>query len=115
MSDEVQVIGILWKAGLAVMGIGGVIIGFFTKRAIKEVDNLSENVKKLEKSEAACKLDIANFRTEVSDYKTHVSENYAKDATIQHSLERVYAVMAQGFKDQREYFVDLLNAHHNKK
>lgn len=76
MSDETEAIGILWKAGVAVMGIGGMIISFFTKRVVTDVDNLK-------RSESECKLDIANFRAEVA-------RDYAKDASVQSSLSRIH-------------------------
>lgn len=52
------------------------IIGFFTKRTM---DDVKDNTNKINKIE----LEHAN-------YKTHVSDNYAKDATVQSSLSRIH-------------------------
>ncbi len=80
------------KSGLAV---AMAIIGFFTKRTM---DDLKENITKTNNIE----LDHAN-------YKTHVSENYAKDATVQSSLTRIHdridevgSTVERGMKDIRD-------------
>lgn len=101
MSEEAEAIGMLWKAGIGIMGMGGAIIGFFTRRVVSDVDQLK-------KSDAQCKLDLANFKTEVA-------KDYSKDVNIQASLKRVYEVMEHGFSEQREYFKDMLDMRKGQK
>lgn len=61
-------------ATLIAMGIA--IIGYFTKRTIDDLDEVSKKTHKLE-------VDLAEF-------KLHIANNYAKDATVQQSLGRLH-------------------------
>lgn len=73
MTDDPSVIDWLFKAfATACMGI----IAFFTKRVVNDVAELQRN-------SAKCEVDLAN-------YKTHVSDNYAKETTMQQSLSRIH-------------------------
>lgn len=83
MSDEVEAINMIWKAGLLVIGVGGTVVSFFTKRVINDVDYLK-------KSDADCRLDLANFKTEVA-------KDYAKRESTQQSLARIHDKMESGF------------------
>lgn len=91
MDDSIMVVALKWLGGGALAAFGWVGKGMYA------------DIKELKKNDADCKLDL-------KDFKLHVSENYAKDSTIQTSLARVYEVMEHGFKDQREYLKDMLNA-----
>lgn len=98
MSDEVEAVGILWKAGLSIMGIGGLIIAFFTQRIIGDVDYLK-------KSDVDAKLDLANFKTEVA-------KDYAKDQSVQQSLARIHDRLDDGFGELRNDIKALLQKGH---
>lgn len=87
MSDEVLAVGIAWKILGLIGGTGLAIIGFFTKRVIADVD-------KLKAGNSDCKLDLANFKTEVAN-------NYAKDASVQASLARIHDRMEMAFTEIR--------------
>ncbi len=67
---------ILWKALLGLLAVVTAMISFASKKLIGDVEALK-------KSDAECKLDLANFKTEVAT-------NYAKDATVQSSLSRIH-------------------------
>lgn len=59
------------------------LIGFFTTRTLGELDGVK---KKTDSNEL-----------ELERYKTHVSDNYAKDASVQTSLARIHDRMDSGF------------------
>lgn len=104
MSDELSLGAIIFT------GIFG-LFGYSAKRNITTMDKKLErhdtDLEYLKKSDSDCKLDLANFRTEVA-------RDYSKDVNIQASLKRVYEVMEHGFSEQREYFKDMLHIKEKK-
>lgn len=64
------------------LGISIMIIGFFTKRTVEDVDDLRLRTHKNE-------LDLAN-------YKTEAATTFAKDQTIQSSLSRIHERIDEG-------------------
>lgn len=94
MSDDLAAVGTAWKILGIIMGGGMAVIGFFTRRAIGEVDGLKDSVERLSDNDKECKLDLANFRTEVAT-------TYAKEASVQLSLARIHDRLEAGFEEIR--------------
>lgn len=76
----------LWQVVITMFG-GGSLLSWLGRRTINRVDTdierLGGDVKALQKSDSDCKLDLANFKTEVA-------KEYAKDTTMQQSLARIH-------------------------
>lgn len=83
MSEEVEAMGILWKAGLGIMGVIGWLMNRSIKRLDKDIESHSSKLDDHDKQHAHCTLELANFKTEVA-------KEYAKDVTVQQSLGRIH-------------------------
>ncbi len=82
--DDTLIIALLKWIGAGVLAtIGWIGKGMWT------------DVKELKKDSSDCALRLEMF-------KTHVSEHYAKDASVQQSLARIHDRMDSGFKEIRE-------------
>lgn len=89
-----------YRIGMSVMGVAGLIIAFFTKRVVMDVDNLK-------KSDADCKLDLAEF-------KTRVATDYADKRSTQASLARIHDKMEDGFGTLHQDIKSILTAMNTK-
>ena len=76
MTDDIGLLDWIFK-GFAALCMA--IIGFFTRKVVNDVHELQDDSK-------ACELKLAN-------YKTEVSNTYAKEETMQNSLARVHDKM----------------------
>jgi hypothetical protein len=102
MEADPDIVGWSWKIGfLSALGL----LRFFTKREINKVDegfrDMKTRVANAEEKNHANELNLSNF-------KTHVSETYAKEATMQQSLARIHDRMDEGFTELREDIKNLI-------
>jgi hypothetical protein len=77
---------VIWLAVTGV-GIGGSLICWLMNRTISRLDRdmeeHGETLKEHKELHGECKLELAQFRTEVH-------REFAKDATVQHQLARIH-------------------------
>lgn len=84
MDDTISLVAWAYKG---VLGGATVLIGYFTKNLL---DDMKDS-----------KIQLRQAQNDIAAHKLHVSETYAKDATIQQSLARVHDRMDEGFKELR--------------
>lgn len=89
----------------SIIGAGGLIISYLMNRSIKRIDedmrDHKDALKDHDKRHSRSELDL-------SEFKTHVASNYAKEETMQLSLGRIHDKMEQGFSEIRSDIKTLL-------
>lgn len=89
----------------SIIGLGGAAISYLMSRSINQLDErhksheerfqlVDEKLEHHSEQHAHCTLELSNF-------KTHVSENYAKETNMQQSLARIHDRIDTGFEELR--------------